>query len=262
MIDFLVLALLGGIGVALTAAPLGAFVVWQRLAYFGDTLAHASLLGVAFGLLLTVNIQLTIIVSCLGVAVLLVLLQGQSYLPSDTLLGIISHSSLALGLVFVSIFDTGRLDLTLYLLGDILSTSQDDVVMIFIVFVIVSLLTWKFWRQLLAITVNEEIAQVEGVSVKQIRLLLLFMLALVIAVAIKVVGVLLITALLIIPAATARYLSTSPAQMVFIGAILGCVSVFGGLASSFIWDTPAGPSIVVSASVLFLLTVSVKNRTA
>jgi zinc transport system permease protein len=262
MIDFLVLALLGGIGVALTAAPLGAFVVWQRLAYFGDTLAHASLLGVAFGLLLTVNIQLTIIVSCLGVAVLLVLLQGQRYLPSDTLLGIISHSSLALGLVFVSIFDTGRLDLTLYLLGDILSTSQDDVVMIFIVFVIVSLLTWKFWRQLLAITVNEEIAQVEGVSVKQIRLLLLFMLALVIAVAIKVVGVLLITALLIIPAATARYLSTSPAQMVFIGAILGCVSVFGGLASSFIWDTPAGPSIVVSASMLFLLTVSVKNRTA
>ncbi len=262
MIDFLVLALVGGLGVALTAAPLGAFVVWQRLAYFGDTLAHASLLGVAFGLLLTINIQLTIIISCLSVAILLVLLQGQRYLPSDTLLGIISHSSLALGLVFVSVFDTGRLDLTLYLLGDILSTSQEDVIMIFTVFLIVSLLTWKFWRQLLAITVNEEIAQVEGVPVKQIRLLLLFMLALVIAVAIKVVGVLLITALLIIPAATARYLSTSPTQMVFVGGVLGCLSVFGGLTSSFLWDTPAGPSIVVCASVLFLLIILIKKRAA
>lgn len=260
MIDFLLLALLAGIGVALTAAPLGAFVVWQRLAYFGDTLAHASLLGVAFGLLLTINIQFTIIISCLSVAILLVLLQGQHYLPSDTLLGIISHSSLALGLVFVSIFNTGRLDLTLYLLGDILSTSQNDVIMIFIVFTVVSLLTWKFWRQLLAITVNEEIAQVEGVPVKQIRLLLLFMLALVIAVAIKVVGVLLITALLIIPAATSRYLSTSPTQMVFIGGLLGCLSVFGGIAGSFLWDTPAGPSIVVCASGIFLLTILIKKR--
>ena len=260
MIDFLLLALLAGIGVALTAAPLGAFVVWQRLAYFGDTLAHASLLGVAFGLLLTINIQFTIIISCLSVAILLVLLQGQHYLPSDTLLGIISHSSLALGLVFVSIFNTGRLDLTLYLLGDILSTSQNDVIMIFIVFTVVSLLTWKFWRQLLAITVNEQIAQVEGVPVKQIRLLLLFMLALVIAVAIKVVGVLLITALLIIPAATARYLSTSPTQMVFIGGLLGCLSVCGGIAGSFLWDTPAGPSIVVCASGIFLLTILIKKR--
>lgn len=261
MIDFLLLALLAGIGVALTAAPLGSFVVWQRLAYFGDTLAHASLLGVAFGLLLTINIQLTIIISCLCVAILLVLLQGQRYLPSDTLLGIISHSSLALGLIFVSIFDTGRLDLTLYLLGDILSTSQDDVIIIFVVFLIVSLLTWKFWRQLLAITVNEEIAQIEGVPVKKIRLLLLFMLALVIAVAIKVVGVLLITALLIIPAATARYVSTSPVQMVFISGLLGSLSVCGGLAGSFLWDTPAGPSIVVSASGLFLLTIFIKRST-
>lgn len=259
MIDFLLLALLAGIGVALTAAPLGSFVVWQRLAFFGDTLAHASLLGIAFGLLLNINIQIAIIVACLSIAILLVLLQGQRYIASDTLMGIISHSSLALGLIFVSIFDTGRLDLTLYLLGDILSTSQNDVVMIFIVFAIVTVLTAMFWRQLLAITVNEEIAQVEGIPVKQIRLLLLFMLALVIAIAIKVVGVLLITALLIIPAATARYLSTSPVQMVFISGLVGCLSVFGGLTSSFLWDTPAGPSIVVSASGLFILTILIKK---
>jgi len=259
MIDFLWLALMAGTGVALVAAPLGSFVVWQRLAYFGDTLAHASLLGIAFSLLLTINIQLAIIVSCSCVALILVLLQTQRQLPSDTLLGIISHSSLALGLILVSVFDTGRLDLTLYLIGDILSTSQNDVIMIFIVLACVSLLTWKFWRHLLAITVNEQLAQVEGVPVKKVRFLLLFMLALVIAVAIKIVGVLLITALLIIPAAAARYLSKSPTQMVFISGLLGCLSVYAGIASSFYWDTPAGPSIVASAGGLFILSLLIKR---
>jgi len=258
--EFLLLALLAGLGVALICAPLGAFIVWQRLAYFGDTLAHSALLGVAFGLLLSVSIQAAIIVSCLTVAILLTLWQTQRQLPTDTLLGIISHSSLALGLILVSIFDTGRLDLTQYLLGDILSTTKGDVLTVLTVGILVGVLVRYFWKPLLAITVNEAMAQVEGVPVKRIKLLLLFMLALTIAVAIKIVGVLLITALLIIPAAGARYLSRTPEQMVLYAALLGSLSVFGGLASSFTWDTPAGPSIVVSAGLLFLITLSVKRR--
>ncbi|MGH1485537.1 MAG: iron chelate uptake ABC transporter family permease subunit [Cellvibrionaceae bacterium] len=257
--EFLVLALLAGVGVALIAAPLGSFIVWQRLAYFGDTLAHSSLLGVAFGLLLTVNIQAAIIVSCLIVAILLLFWQTQRELPTDTLLGIISHSSLALGLVLVSVFDTGRLDLTSYLLGDILSTSLNDVMIIGVIAIIVIGLIWRFWIPLLAITVNEPMAQVEGVPVKRIRLLLLFLLALTIAVAIKIVGVLLITALLIIPAAAARYLSRTPEQMVGFAAIIGCSSVAIGLLSSFYWDTPAGPSIVLGASCLFILSLLFKR---
>lgn len=251
--DFLLLALLAGIGVALISAPLGAFIVWQRLAYFGDTLAHSALLGVAFGLLLSVSIQAAIIVSCLVVAILLTLWQTQRQLPTDTLLGIISHSALAIGLILVSVFDTGRLDLTQYLLGDILSTNLNDLLAVLLVVLTVGLLVWRFWQPLLAITVNEAMAQVEGVAVKRIRLLLLFLLALTIAVAINIVGVLLITALLIIPAASARYLSRTPEQMVLYAALIGCLSVVGGLSSSFLWDTPAGPSIVASASLLFLL---------
>lgn len=251
--DFLLLALLAGIGVALISAPLGAFIVWQRLAYFGDTLAHSALLGVAFGLLLSVSIQAAIIVSCLVVAILLTLWQTQRQLPTDTLLGIISHSALAIGLILVSVFDTGRLDLTQYLLGDILSTNLNDLLAVLLVVLTVGLLVWRFWQPLLAITVNEAMAQVEGVAVKRIRLLLLFLLALTIAVAINIVGVLLITALLIIPAASARYLSRTPEQMVLYAALIGCLAVVGGLSSSFLWDTPAGPSIVASASLLFLL---------
>jgi len=257
--DFLLLALLAGCGVALIAAPLGSFIVWQRLAYFGDTLAHSALLGVAFGLLLSVSIQAAIIVSCLLVAIALTLWQTQKQLPTDTLLGIISHSSLAFGLILVSIFDTGRLDLTQYLLGDILSTNTNDLITIAIVALMIGVLTWRFWNPLLAITVNESMAKVEGVPAKRIKLLLLFMLALTIAVAIKIVGVLLITALLIIPAAGARYLSRTPEQMVLCAAILGCLAVAGGLASSFFWDTPAGPSIVACASLLFLLALCFKR---
>lgn len=259
MAEFLLLALAAGLGVAMIAAPLGSFIVWQRLAYFGDTLAHASLLGIALGLLLTINIQLAIVVSSLSIALLLVFWQNQRHLPTDTLLGILSHSTLALGLVLVSLFDTGRLDLNAYLLGDLLSSSLNDVILIYSTLAIVSFSVWYYWQSLLSVIVNEPLALVEGVPVKKMRLLLLLLLALTIAVAIKIVGVLLITALLIIPAAGARYLSDSPEKMVFFSAVIGGFSVIGGLGSSFLWDTPAGPSIVVCASILFLMSFSIFN---
>ncbi|EGG95045.1 Zinc ABC transporter, inner membrane permease protein ZnuB [gamma proteobacterium IMCC1989] len=256
MPDFLLLALVAGIGIALIAAPLGAFIVWQRLAYFGDTLAHASLLGVAFGLLLTVNIQLAIMLCSLFIAVLLVFWQHQKQLPNDTLLGILSHSTLALGLVLVSVFDSGRIDLSAYLLGDLLSTDVNDVITIYILLIIVALTIWRYWHALLSMIVNEPLAIVEGIPVKKMRFLFICLLALTIAMAIKMVGVLLITALLIIPAAAARYLSSSPEKMVLWAGVFGCLSVMGGLYSSLLWDTPAGPSIVVCSSLLFLLSLS------
>lgn len=256
MPEFLLLALVAGIGIALIAAPLGAFIVWQRLAYFGDTLAHASLLGVAFGLLLTINIQLAIMLCSLLIAVLLVFWQHQKQLPSDTLLGILSHSTLALGLVLVSVFDSGRVDLSAYLLGDLLSTDIGDVVTIYLLLLIVGGSVWRYWQPLLSMIVNEPLAIVEGVPVRKMRFLFICLLALTIAMAIKMVGVLLITALLIIPAAAARYLSASPEKMVLWAGVFGCLSVMGGLYSSLLWDTPAGPSIVVCSSVLFLLSLS------
>jgi len=256
MPEFLLLALLAGLGVAIIAAPLGAFIIWQRLVYFGDTLAHGSLLGVAFGLLLSINLQLAITLSSLLIAIVLVFWQTQKQLPTDTLLGILSHSTLALGLILVSVFDTGRLDLNAYLLGDLLSSDLTDVVTIYSLLIIIVLLVWRYWHGLLSIIVNEPLAIVEGVPVKKMQLLLLSLLALTIAVAIKVVGVLLITSLLIIPAAAARYLANTPEKMVFVAGIIGSLSVMGGLGSSFLWDTPAGPSIVVNASVIFLLCFS------
>lgn len=253
MLELLIRALLGGLGVAAVAGPLGAFVVWRRMAYFGDTLAHSALLGVALGFLLNINLNLAIVVLCVGLALVLVTLQKKHIIATDTLLGILAHSSLSLGLVAVSFLDHVRIDLMAYLFGDLLAIGHDDLYWIFGGGALVMALLVTFWKPLLAVTVNEELAKVEGYPVETIRLLLMLLVALVIAVAMKIVGVLLITSLMIIPAATARRLSSTPVQMASMAGVLGCLSVCGGLWASYHWDTPTGPSVVVCAAFLFLV---------
>lgn len=255
MPEFIVYALLTGCGVALMSGPLGSFAVWRRMAYFGDTLAHSALMGVALGLMLEINIKLAITLCCLLLAGVLVILQQSRSLATDTLLGILSHSTLALGLIAVSLFGEGRIDLYAYLFGDLLAASMDDVLTIAITGgIVLPLIIW-LWRPLLAITVHEELARVEGVRVTLVRTCLMLAMALLIAVAMKVVGVLLITALLIIPAAASRRLSRSPEQMAILASLLGCVAVVCGLALSFYVDTPAGPSVVLCCSAIFCLSL-------
>ncbi len=257
MADFLLWAWLGGLMIAATAGPLGSFMVWRRMAYFGDTLAHAALLGVALGLLLQISISLAVILVCLLLALLLSTLMHKRIIATDTLLGILSHASLSLGLVSLSIFDHKTIDLMAFLFGDLLAINQDDLLWIALACVVVLAILVKIWKPLLSITVNEELAKVEGINVALMRTLLMLMVAVVIAVAMKVVGVLLITSLLIIPAAAARRLSHSPEQMALGASFLGMFAVTGGLALSWFYDTPAGPSVVLVASALFFLLFSI-----
>lgn len=251
MDDFMIRALIAGLGVALVAGPLGAFVVWRRMAYFGDTLAHSALLGVALGFLLEISVNLSVIVVCVGLAMLLVVLQHQQRLASDTLLGILSHSALSLGLIVLALIETLRLDLMGYLFGDILAVMPADIYWIWGGGLLALAALALIWRPLLAMTVHEELARVEGVPVARVRLVFMLLIALVIAVAMKVVGILLITSLLIIPAATARRFATTPEQMALYAALAGCLAVGGGLFGSLQWDLPAGPAVVVAAAILF-----------
>lgn len=253
MDDFLLRALAGGFGVAVIAGPLGAFVVWRRMAYFGDTLAHAALLGVALGFLLGIDINLGIVAVCAAVAVILVALQRRQPLAGDTLLGILSHGGLALGLIAVAFLESPRVDLMSYLFGDILAVSAYDIAWVYGGGAVVAAALAFLWRPLLAATVHEELARVEGVPVTAVRLAFMVLLAIVVALAMKVVGVLLVTSLLIIPAAAARRLAASPEQMAALAAVAGCAAVAGGLWGSFTFDTPSGPSIVVAALVLFVV---------
>ncbi|WP_209598077.1 metal ABC transporter permease [Ruegeria sp. HKCCSP351] len=248
--DFMMRATLAGIGVAFAAAPLGCFVVWRRMAYFGDATAHAAILGVA----LSLTFQMSIFTGALAVALVMALtvslLAGRGY-AMDTLLGVLAHSALAFGLVAVSFLSGVRIDLMAYLFGDILAVSRSDLVVIWGgAALVVALIVWR-WSQLLTATLNEELAYASGFDPRREQLILTLSLAVTVAVAIKVVGVLLIAAMLIIPAAAARNLARSPETMALIAAGIGALSAITGLRAAYVFDTPAGPSIVCVAAIVF-----------
>ncbi len=228
--DFLFRALIAGIGIALVTGPLGCFVVWRRLSFFGDTLAHSALLGVLLSVAFDLNISLTIFTVSSLIALLLLRLQKTTNLPSDALLGLLSHSSLAVGLVILGFLSFIRFDIMGVLFGDILSVNVNDLLAIWIGGAIILLVLWFIWKPLIAISI-------------------------------KMVGLLLITGMLIIPTTMARNLSNNPKQMVILSIIGGLLSVFIGLYTSFEINTSSGPTIVVVALILFILSlIGIKKR--
>lgn len=251
--DFMTRATLAGIGVAFAAAPLGSFVVWRRMAYFGDATAHAAILGVALSLALNLSIFAGAVAVALVMALTVSALSGRGY-AMDTLLGVMAHSALAFGLVAVSFLSGVRIDLMAYLFGDILAVSRTDLAVIWGgAALVIALIGWR-WSALLTSTLNDELAYASGIDPKREQLALTLALAITVAVAIKVVGVLLIAAMLIIPAAAARPLSRTPEAMALIAAAIGCASSVIGLRAAYILDTPAGPSIVCVAALCFVAT--------
>jgi zinc transport system permease protein len=254
--DFFSRALVAGVGVSLIAGPLGCFIVWRRLSYFGDTLSHAALLGVALAFLFEINITMAVFAVSALVSLALLLLQRRGSLSSDALLGLLSHSALALGLVALAFITWVRMDLMGFLFGDILAVSTGEIAIIYGGGVIVLVTLIAIWRPLFAATVNRELADAEGMRPDVANVILMLLMAAVIAISMKIVGVLLITALLIIPAATARRFATGPEFMAVAAGVVGVAAVIGGLFASLEWDTPSGPTIVVAALGLFILSLT------
>ncbi len=245
--DILLRALAAGIGVAVVAAPLGCFIVWRRMAYFGATLAHSALLGVALGLVLSFDLTLGVAVSSVAVTLIVVLFQ----------LGILAHAGLAVGLVTLSFLPGDQGDPMAYLFGDVLAVTAVDIAWIYGGGALVLATLALIWRPLLALTIHEELARAEGVPALRVQIAFMLTLAVAVAIAMKIVGVLLIVSLLIIPAAAVRGLSRTPEQMAILAAIVGAVSVVGGLFAALQWDTPPGPSIVVAATLVFVAGLAV-----
>ena len=252
--DFFTRALIAGIGLALVTGPAGCFVVWRRLAYFGETIAHSALLGVALSILLDLHLVLGILACACAVVLLMFHLERRDTLPADTILGLLCHGSLALGLVVLAFFPNVRINLHGLLFGDILGVSRVDLAVVWAGGAVALGVLWWLWRPLLAATVNVDLAAVAGLRPERAHLVFGFLVAAVIAVAIKIVGVLLIVALLVVPAATVRRFATSPEKMAIAAAAAGVLAVAGGLFASAEIDTPSGPSIVVAALALFALT--------
>ncbi len=253
--DFIIRAFVAGIGLALITGPLGCFIIWRRLSYFGDTIAHSALLGVVIAYAMNFNLIIAVFAVSCFIALSLLFLQKRTNLPDDALLGLLAHSVLAIGLVLLGILSSIRIDLMGLLFGDILSVNITDVLFVWVGGSIVLIVLILIWRPLFAATVNLELAKAEGLNADLANAIFTILIASVIAISIKIVGILLITGLLIIPAAASRNLSSTPIQMAIISSVIGLVSVVLGLQTSMIWNSPTGPTILAITLGVFILSL-------
>ncbi len=252
--DFLLRAALAGVGLSLATGPLGAFVLWRRMAYFGDAMAHAAILGVALALAFSLSITVGTLVVVLAVGASVSTLAGRGH-AVDTTLGVLAHSALALGLVAISFLKGVRVDLTAFLFGDILTVTVADLALIWGGSgAVLGVLVWR-WSALLTATLNAELAVSTGIDPQKERLILTLLLAVVVALALKVVGALLIAAMLIVPAAAARGFARTPESMALLAVLFGAAAAVGGVIASLLADSPAGPSIVVVAAVIYVISL-------
>ena len=253
--DFFISALVAGVGIAIVVGPLGCFVIWRRLSYFGDTLSHSALLGVTLAYSFSLNISLSVFIISAVVALLLINLQKRTKLAGDSLLGLLAHSTLAIGLVLIGFLSYIRFDLMGLLFGDILAVTIEDIALVWVGgFVILGIL-YFIWKSLFSATVNYDLSAAEGMKPEVSNFIFTLLLAGVIALSIKMIGALLITGLLLIPAATARNISNSPNQMVFLATLVGIISVIAGLFTSLELNTSSGPTIIVVALILFIVSL-------
>jgi len=253
--DFFIRALIAGVGIAIIAGPLGCLVIWRRLSYFGDTLSHSALLGVTLAYAFSINITLSVFVISSIVAILLINLQKRTKLAGDSLLGLLAHSTLAIGLVLIGFLSSIRFDLMGLLFGDILAVTTEDIALVWIGGIIILGILYYIWKSIFSATVNYDLAAAEGMRPEISNLIFTLLLAAVIALSIKMIGALLITGLLLIPAAIARNLSNSPKQMIIISVLAGIASVVIGLFTSLELNTSSGPSIIVVSLALFVLSL-------
>ena len=253
--DFFIRALLAGIGVAIVTGPLGCFVVWRRLSYFGDTLAHSSLLGVTMAYSFEFNIAISVFIISSVIALILIQLQRRTNLPGDALLGLLAHSSLAVGLVVIGFLTFIRFDIMGLLFGDILAVTVSDLYFIWGGGALILFVLKLIWKPLFASTVNYELAEAEGLNPDRAKAVFTILMAAIIAISIKMVGLLLITGMLIIPAAMARNISDNPQKMVLFSIIGGLLSVIFGLFASLEFNTASGPSIISASLILFILSL-------
>ena len=259
--DFFIRALIAGIGIALVTGPVGCFIIWRRLSFFGDTLSHSALLGVTIGFFFDINVAFSVFLISSAIALILLKLQKTTKLPGDALLGLLAHSSLAVGLVVISFLSSIRFDIMGLLFGDILAVNEIDLLIIWLGGALILLILKIIWKPLFASTVNNELAEAEGMNPERANAIFTILLAAIIAISIKIVGLLLITGMLIMPAAMSRNISNNPQQMVKLSVVGGLLSVLIGLFSSLQFNSPSGPSIITAALVLFSFTLVKIKRT-
>lgn len=255
--DFMVYALICGIAIALSMCPIGCVVLWKRMTFLGDAIAHSATLGVVLGIILSINTTYTVLL--ISIIFVLTIIYLKKHHTNDTLIAIFSHSFLAIGLLIISIVKYIRIDIMSYLFGDLLMVDLNDIIIISILTIFILLWLYFRWKLLLSAAINEDMAMVEGINTKVIEFEFMLIMAVLISFSIKIVGILLISSMLVIPAATARNLSHTPKQMMVYATIFGILSVSSGIIISALFDTPSGPAIVISSVCIFIGSLFAKN---
>ncbi|MEG8098931.1 metal ABC transporter permease [Candidatus Liberibacter brunswickensis] len=258
--EFFIRALLAGIGIIISTGPIGCFVIWQRIAYLGDTIAHSALLGVSFSLMFQLPLTICIFIIAAITSFILLQIQKNELLSSDAILAVITHSTISIGLIMLSFMTWVNTDITSFLFGDILAVNTTDIILIWSIGILNIIILLKIWKPLLATTVNYEIAKAEGMQPDKIKLIFTLITAMMISISIKLIGITLITSLLILPTVTARRFATSPENMVILTTIIGILGVIIGLYGSLVFDTPSGPSIIITSLLFFILSFFIKNN--
>jgi ABC-type Mn2+/Zn2+ transport system permease subunit len=259
---FMQRALAAGLLVGAITSLLGVFVVIRRSAFFGDAVAHASLAGVAIGVLAGLPPLPLAAAVAVGIGLSLHRLERVSRLSLDTILGFVLPFFMAIGVIVLSLTPGYQPELLSYLFGSILAVSWNGLATIAIISVAVAVALAVVGRRLIFATFDADGAQVAGIEVGRLLALYHVMLALIVVASISIVGIVLVNALLVIPAATAKLRARSLAEMFVIAPVLGTGSVLMGLLGSYWLDMPSGPAIVVVAGILFLVAWAMRARQA
>jgi zinc transport system permease protein len=258
--SFMLRALLAALFLAPLCALLGVFVTARKMAFFSDTIAHAALMGVAIGLWLgMVEPTIPMVLFSLMVAMGMIWLKQNTDLLSDTIMALLLSGSVAAGLIIFNLQNATPGIIHSFLFGDILAVSNFDVWLAGCLWLVVG--AGVFWKlsALTLLTAQEEVAHVCGVRVKALNYVFVVVLTLAVATSIRLLGIILVTSLLVIPAATARNLSCNLRQHILLSVLVGLIGGLGGIALSYRYDVASGPTIVLTCIAMFVVSLLVRQ---
>ena len=260
MDNFILLAIISGIGIAFITGLLGCFVVWKKMAYFGESLGHSAVLGIGIGLLLGIGDNIAVLLVIITFSLIVTYLQNKEAFSNDLILAVLAHGLLSIGIILISINPDPNFNLHSFLFGDILTVSLNEIFLIFLSAIFIYLIILTNWKALLITIISKDLAKSQNINNFKIELLFTFTMALAVAISIKIIGALLITSMLIIPSSCAKQLVNNPKNMVIISIIISILSILIGILCSYYFDIPSGPAIILTSFSAFFIINLLKSK--
>lgn len=251
--EFMKRSLIAMVLIAPTAAAMGIHVVNFRMSFYSDAISHSAFTGIALGIILGFDPLMTMVVFGLVIGMLIVRVRRSSQLSVDTIIGVAFSTAVALGIVLVSARRGLTRNLHSFLYGDVLAVREGEVLIMFVLALAVLIYSGWLYNRLILMSINGEVARTRGINTSLQEYIFSLLLALVVCLSIRVVGILLVTALIIVPAAVGRSLARNAGQLFWISTITALISAVTGLALSYYWDSATGATVVLVCAAFFFI---------